>query len=238
MSDRRQPWLNVKQGSDEWLEARKTTDATGTVTTTVCGHGYMSLKRLLAERRGEVKPKEFNDFVQSMLDYGREHEPVALRNFMERYVTDEGAKMHETGMWVRTLPSGMRLGGSPDGLLELSDGTLIGVELKCPTFQTMDRSFPARYKYLIQIFHYMFVIGLDRYVLYNWAPDGDSAYYVEFDAAIWEEIEKRLELFRKLVADPSDKRRPSKLLMPFHIRELLWIDATGIKTGDEYTVDG
>ena len=121
---------DLEQGSDEWLEARRgliTASAIGQLITPATIRAASNDKsralitQLAAERiTGRVDPVFVNDDMMR----GNLHEPVA-RN---KYAETNKVTVEKVGFMVREFSGGVRIGASPDGLVNM-DG---GLEIKCP----------------------------------------------------------------------------------------------------------
>lgn len=126
-------WEDLEQGTDEWLAARR-----GIITASVVGQlitpqtirpasndKSRALHAQLAAER--ITGQSDSVFVNDDMMRGTLHEPFA-RN---RYAEVNKVSVDEVGFMVRD-EWGIRLGASPDGLVN-SDG---GVEIKCPRAKT------------------------------------------------------------------------------------------------------
>jgi putative phage-type endonuclease len=121
---------DLEQGSDEWLEARRgliTASAIGQLITPATIRAASNDKsraliaQLAAERiTGRVDPVFVNDDMMR----GNLHEPVAR----DKYAETHGVTVEQVGFMVREFSGGVRIGASPDGLIN-TDG---GLEIKCP----------------------------------------------------------------------------------------------------------
>lgn len=121
--------LNVKQGSEEWHEARRE-KITGTKLKNVKGTKiaqYQQMAELIAETRTE-RSKVFR--VSAEMERGLSEEPFAIKRFTE--IT--GKKVFEVGLciseendfWINS-PDGLI---KPEGMTELEEGINEGVVVK------------------------------------------------------------------------------------------------------------
>jgi hypothetical protein len=125
---------DLEQGSDEWLDARR-----GIITASVIGQlitpgtiraasndkSRAILAQLAAERiTGRTDPV----FVSDDMMRGNLHEPIAR----DKYAEAHGVIVRQVGFMVREFSGGVRIGASPDGLID-EDG---GMEVKCPRAKT------------------------------------------------------------------------------------------------------
>lgn len=121
---------DLEQGSDEWLEARRgliTASAIGQLITPATIRAASNDKsraliaQLAAERiTGRVDPVFVNDDMMR----GNLHEPIAR----DKYAETNNVTVEQVGFMVREFSGGVRIGASPDGLVN-TDG---GLEIKCP----------------------------------------------------------------------------------------------------------
>lgn len=200
------PWLNLPQGSEEWLASRK-----GKITGSrfrdardKLKNGQPSNKALAyamdtaRERLGGSAPAKFQN---AAMRTGVEQEPVARAQYEAAtgYLVDEaGFYLTEDGLF----------GLSPDGLID-DDGVL---EIK--TMVSSDTLFTAvadgdLSEYLDQINGYLWLLGRQWVDLVLWVPDLDHIviHRIERDEDAIEALESDLLAFSKLVKDYEAKLR-------------------------------
>lgn len=121
-------------------------------------------------------------------NYGQQHEPLAVLDFMSEYsvtVQDAGFYVHPEYDW---------LGASPDGFV--GDDALI--EVKCP-FSLRNggvfKSIVDQPHYHAQIQVQLAVTGLSTCFFYQWAPHGTKTEVVDFSPKWWSENLPRLREF-------------------------------------------
>lgn len=121
---------DLEQGTEEWLAVRR-----GMVTASVVGQlitpqttrpasndkSRALVATLAAERiTGRTDPVYVTDDMMR----GNLHEPIAR----DKYADHNSVTVDEVGFMVREFSGGVRIGASPDGLVN-HDG---GIEIKCP----------------------------------------------------------------------------------------------------------
>lgn len=200
------PWLNLPQGSEEWLAARK-----GKITGSrfrdardKLKNGQPSNKALAyamdtaRERLGGSAPAKFQN---AAMRTGVEQEPVARA----QYEATTGYLVDEAGFY---LTEDGTFGLSPDGLID-DDGVL---EIK--TMVSSDTLFTAvadgdLSEYLDQINGYLWLLGRQWVDLVLWVPDLDHIviHRIERDEDAIEALESDLLAFAKLVKDYEAKLR-------------------------------
>lgn len=168
--------MNLIQGSEEWLEARRRCAATSSRFAQALGCGkYGSRRAYMQEKLGLVEPP----LSTEAMIWGQTHEEKAARVFSS--VT--GLKLSEYGF--KTYAPDPRLGGSVDRLT--SDGGTL--EIKCPYFRFHYADMP--------IDHTLQIIGNGE--IYE-RPH--NAYYCVFNALASEEGLHEVRMC-KLVWEPA-----------------------------------
>lgn len=200
------PWLNLTQGSEEWLAVRR-----GRITGSRFKDardklkGGQPSKAALAyamdtarERLGGSAPAKFQN---AAMRTGVEQEPVARA----QYEAATGYLVDEAGFY---LTEDGTFGLSPDGLID-DDGVL---EIK--TMVSSDTLFTAvaegdLSEYLDQINGYLWLLGRQWVDLVLWVPDLDHIviHRIERDEAAIEALEADLLAFAKLVEGYESKLR-------------------------------
>ena len=163
--------LNLEQGSDEWLQARKgratASDAKNMLTPTgklsKSSIGYM---RKLARECVIDDPMQFQG--NKFTEWGHEYETAARIAFSNT----TGIVVQEVGFCVNA--KNPTLGCSPDGLIANEDGEYIaGLEIKCPSVDThvdylMEGILPS--EHAAQVHWSMMATGLNQWYFMSYFP--------------------------------------------------------------------
>src|SRR5699024_5496483 len=187
----------MKQGTTQWHKAR-----TGKLTASRVGAALGinpwqkpdDLIRAMVREYHDAEP----EFVGNIAtNYGQQHEPLAVLDFMSEYnvtVEDAGFYVHQVHEW---------LGASPDGFV--GDDALI--EVKCP-FSLRNgggfKSITEQPHYHSQIQVQLAVTGRSTCFFYQWAPHGTRTEMVEFSEAWWAENLPRLHEFYQRYLEELD----------------------------------
>lgn len=192
------PWLNLEQGSPEWLDARRGRitgsrfkDARDKLKSGQPSKAALDYARDIArERVGGKAPAKFQN---AAMRTGTEQEPVARAMYEARtgYMVDEvGFFATDDGLF----------GLSPDGLID-DDGV---VEIK--TMVSSDTLFTAvadadLSAYMDQCLGYLWLLGRKWVDLCLWVPDLNHlvVHRIERDEDAIEKLESDLMEFTKLV---------------------------------------
>lgn len=200
------PWLNLEQGSPDWIEMRR-----GVVTgsrfkdardrlksgapSKACLDYAMDCAR---ERLGGKAPSKFQN---SAMRTGTEQEPFARA----RYEAKTGNLVEEVGFYITDCRG---FGLSPDGLID-DDGVL---EIKCMV--SSDTLFTAVAdgdvsEYMDQINGYLWLLGRKWVDLVLWIPDMKKEIIrrVERDENAIEALEADMIAFGKTVDEYTNKLR-------------------------------
>lgn len=192
------PWLNLEQGSEDWLNSRKGLitgsrfkDARdklkGGQPSKACIGYAMDVAR---ERAGGSAPSKFQN---SAMRTGVEQEPVARAMYEAR----TGHMVDEVGFYVT---EDARFGLSPDGLID-DDGvieikTMVGSETLFTAVADHDVS-----AYMDQCHGYLWLLGRQWVDLILWCPDFQHMVIqrIHRDEDAIEALESDLMAFAKLV---------------------------------------
>lgn len=192
------PWLNLEQGSPDWLDARRGLitgsrfkDARDKLKNGQPSKACLDYARDLArERLGGQAPAKFQN---SAMRTGNEQEPVARAMYEAR----TGAMVDEVGFFQT---DDRLFGLSPDGLID-EDGVL---EIK--TMVSSDTLFTAvadqdLSAYRDQCLGYLWLLGRKWVDLVLWCPDLKHLviHRIERDEEAIEELEADLMEFARLV---------------------------------------
>jgi hypothetical protein len=187
----------VEQGSEEWEKAR--TGITASMVSEFYDLGFESWKNLM---HPEGKIKKTNE----AMEWGRSCEDPAVESFLfyHKYyfaVTP--------GLLTKNWKDG-QVGASLDRVLyDTRDGSLVNLEVKCPhpLFSQLPKVPKARV--IIQTLTQMFVSGIHHSFILYWQPKGFVVFEYFFNSAVWEEIQKDIPEFQKILS-AKPKRNPFK----------------------------
>lgn len=193
------PWLNLEQGTEEWLLARrgKVTgsrfkDAREKLASGKPGKKCLDYARDLArERAGGSSPSKFQN---TAMRTGSEQEPYARAAYEAR----TGHMVEEVGFY---LSDDGTFGLSPDGLID--EGGVLEVK----TMVSSDTLFTAVAEgdvsaYMDQCMGYLWLLGRQWVDLVLWVPDLNHMVIkrIERDEGAIEELEADLTDFARLVS--------------------------------------
>lgn len=213
---------NLKQGSQEWLDARKKLSITGSTVACLNGHNpFLTIEQLVRQkvrdRHGEV-----SEFVGNVAtQWGNDHESEALLRYESEtgnLVSSHGLFTHKDYEWI---------GYSPDGIVENNIPSLL--EIKCPYSKQIPDLIPAHYMDQIQLG--MHVLGLPSTDFFYWTPTDFAIYKVNIDDKWWDEMFPKMEAFHQLLKDEYDNPEHLKpLYVPLEGAEAekavkLWLEA-------------
>lgn len=200
------PWLNLDQGSEDWLDARRGCitgsrfrDARDKLKNGQPSKACLDYARDLArERLGGKAPAKFQN---AAMRSGTEQEPVARAMYEAR----TGFMVDEVGFF--TTEDGL-FGLSPDGLID-DDGVL---EIK--TMVSSDTLFSAVADgdvaaYMDQCLGYLWLLGRKWVDLVLWCPDLNhmAIHRIERDENAIEALEADLLEFSRVVKEYETKLR-------------------------------
>lgn len=210
-----QPYVLLKQRTDEWFAARATCDVTASRVADALGCGYNSRQRYWRELNGLCgKPSVF----QAAVDHGRDTEAWALgylRAWMRDWV------IAETGFW--RLPGDTRYGGSPDAVAVTPENDVVAVEIKCPykIDSAGEKHLRPRLGHIVQLLCQMQLVSAHWGLLFYYTHEnGVQAYCVPRQPELWRYIKQTVDLF--LVQTEPPKRGPpvlkldDVLVLPFY----------------------
>ena len=176
----------LEQGSEAWLEARRGCTVTASEVGAACGiDRAKSRATLLNEKFGPPRKREPPNYFMQL---GHHYEPQIADAFQDQF---PGSTMETYGMNVAHFPDcPLKLGASPDRLIEFADGTTALVEIKFTT--TGKYSVPI--EHMAQMLAQAVCFGYDRVLYVKWGHDSVDennnmvlrACSVQFDPALWE----------------------------------------------------
>ena len=209
-------YKSLKQGTEEWLQARKEFDLTASELGPALGLGRFHTRLQLYRAKKKVSsPKKEGKGTQTAFEYGRLHEADAAQEFQQSCCASSGFVLTETGIWPLYYDS-FSLGVSPDRLVidPENEGAVVGTyEAKCPVSGKLMN--PPHPEYLLQVHAQIQAVGVREGYLHEWTPERSSYYHVRRDDLLWEAVIKAAELFviRHLREDvpPTDETDPSIL---------------------------
>lgn len=121
MTQHRQPFADLAQDGAIWPFARKLCDLNSTMAANLISIGHKSRAAAVEIIRGNEKPP--SEFVQAMMQFGRDNEPKVRHMFEQTF---PAKNVRTTGLWIKRF-GGMLVGASPDALVD--DDALL--EIKC-----------------------------------------------------------------------------------------------------------
>jgi len=181
-------YIDVAQGSDEWLELRKTR-ITATDANTILGlNPWKTRLQLYKEKKGLIPPQASNARMQR----GTELEPVAR----ELFKLTTGWDMHPA-----VVVCGEMVMASLDGITPSGDYIL---EIKCPSIKIHETAKEGRVPpyYYPQLQHQLMVTGAKKVFYYSF--DGFDGVTVEVerdDKYIAEMLKEEEKFFECLLSD-------------------------------------
>ena len=214
-------YKSLKQGSEEWLQARKDFDLTASELGPALGLGrfHTRLQLYRAKKKKGSPPKKEGKATQKAFEYGRVHEADAAQEFQRSCCASSGFVLTETGIWPLYYDS-FSLGVSPDRLVidPENEGVVVATyEAKCPVSGKLMN--PPHLEYLLQVHAQIQAVGVDEGYLHEWTPERSSYYHVRRDDVLWEAVIKAASHFvvqhlRKDVPPPStdDETDPSSTM--------------------------
>jgi len=210
-------YKSLKQGSEEWLQARKDFDLTASELGPALGLGrFRTRLQLYRAKKRASFPKNEDKGTQKAFEYGKLHEADAAQEFQQSCAS--GFVLTETGIWPLYYDS-FSLGVSPDRLVidPENEGVVVATyEAKCPVSGKLMN--PPHLEYLLQVHAQIQAVGVDEGYLHEWTPERSSYYHVRRDDVLWEAVIKAASHFvvqhlRKDVPPPStdDETDPSTM---------------------------
>ncbi len=161
--------VNLEQGTEEWLNARKgkltASQAAGIITPT--GKLAAASKGLMRKLARECLLDDPHAFAgNAATQWGHDHEPIARDEFTE--IT--GHAVDTVGMLQSSLHP--CLACSPDGLMMI-DEVIHGLEIKCPSVDThvdylLDGELPSKYR--PQVHFSMAITGIQTWYFMSYFP--------------------------------------------------------------------
>lgn len=189
----REYYAGLKQGTEEWLLARKDFDLTGSEIGAAVGLGrFRTRLQLYEEKKGTSQQDRQADADEALL-YGHLHEADAAADFARK----QGMVLEETGIWVIEHGS-IKLGVSPDRLVLMPSeefGNMIHAtyEAKCPSSGRLFN--PPHAEYVLQVHAQIQAVGVDEGYLHCWTPRNALRFRITRDDKLWALVLDRLEGF-------------------------------------------
>lgn len=172
----------MEQRSEEWFEARKGKLTGSNVGAALGVNPWKSPEDLIRSMVREYHGAESEFSGNIATEYGTLHEPLATMEYMGK----TGNHPEECGFFVH--PEHEWLGASPDGLID-DDGL---IEIKCPfglrskTGKNLVFKTPEQQPhYYAQMQVEMACSGRSWCDFYQWTPNGDTVYRVDFNPNWW-----------------------------------------------------
>ena len=164
----------MKQGTDEWLEARKGM-ITGSKVAAILGHSKWTsrealMKEFIMEHQGIEVPRETNQ----AMEYGTANEPIARKDFETEHnveVQEHAFFQHEEYHYI---------GCSPDGVYYDEEKKMeVLLEIKCPFYGKIPEKVPDYYFDQVQLC--MEVMDLETCAFYYWTPELAVVFWIDRD---------------------------------------------------------
>ena len=156
-------YKSLKQGSEEWLQARKDFDLTASELGPALGLGRFHTRLQLYRAKKKVSsPKKEGKGTQTAFEYGRLHEADAAQEFQQSCCASSGFVLTETGIWPLYYDS-FSLGVSPDRLVidPENEGAVVATyEAKCPVSGKLMN--PPHPEYLLQVHAQIQAVSVDE----------------------------------------------------------------------------
>ena len=210
-----------EQGSEEWFKKRKH-KMTGSKPSSIMFDcvDEASYHKLWSIIFGEQKQEPFNERQTLAVNWGKDMEDVAAKQF---YETLPGTVVYETSIidnpaydWMAASPDGyiVRLDTDEHGQVKrpLKVVERANFEIKCPASHLRDadgnpmpramakelqKKKNPPYYYLTQLHFEMVALGTPNTYFYMWTPWYSKVWKVFFDHAYWEETVALLDAFRR-----------------------------------------
>jgi hypothetical protein len=188
------PWLNVPTrnsttpneynvvpGTPAYHELRNSFDLNASDFASAIGVGYKSRKflwEIKTGRRADVP----DPYLQTMLDWGSQHEAEALEALQAH------TRMPLRRCGIFELDADKRFAATPDAI-NIDDGC--PCEVKCPYTHGASIVPPLKHWVQMQV-QAACVGGVAGIHYFSWRPEGEACYYtwVPFDAPSWQSIYK------------------------------------------------
>ena len=195
----------MKQRSEEWFEARKSLDVTGSTIGAILGNSpFMKREDVIRAKVRERHGAEKEFIGNAATDWGQENEGNALaafENLFGHIVLEDGLKVHESLHFI---------GYSPDGIV--NDRLL---EIKCPYSKKIPDEVPQHYIDQVQLG--MEVYGLNETFFFYWTPDFSSCNTIKRDKDYFNDVIKpaALEFRQELNDEMSNPNHLEPLVQDF-----------------------
>lgn len=178
-------FIDVQQGSSEWLELRKKCVTATDIATIMGENPYKTAYQLWQEKIGLRDPEPENDAMRR----GKELESIALEMFcgMKQKAFDPSVVVHDTYDWAMA---------SLDGI---SEDNLSIVEIKCMGKKNHDEAMSGVVKslYMYQMQWQMFVTGLYECHYYVYSEESGNVIKIERDQELINQMIPAAEKFLK-----------------------------------------
>jgi len=171
-------FCGIKQGSEDWHRLRnEVLELTGSEFAAAVGADEGKSRASLYYRKIGGESPTPSPYLEMMLAYGRDNEPVALEEARVLLPMLTNAKnIEETGTWV-FLDVRCRLGSTPDGIITSSTSCHQAIlEIKCPfkapPYQSLKEPRPyIKNSHYIQVQMEMMATSTDVGFYYVWTPE-------------------------------------------------------------------
>lgn len=197
-----QPFRGYPQKGPAWSAARELCDTTASKLAS-----YMHLNpyrtRILSWKIATGRREEDDLSENVMVKWGNDHEDIARKEYEQA----TGYTVYETGMWFDNRHN---IGASPDGIIEMEDGTLRLLEIKCPWLRVLHDGVPERY--MPQLQAGMHIVGCATCDYVCWTPTGTRVTTVKRDpeyytTRILPAVKDFLHYVREDIQPPRNNKR-------------------------------
>lgn len=117
------------------------------------------------------------------MEHGKRYEPVALAKLTSKQLIDGSHIVRLFNVHFVKHPQYNWLGGTLDGVVELEDGRVMVVEVKCPKTRKIVPGVVPSY-YMSQVQTYLMITGLDQCAFIQFKPTGRRGAKEVFDITI------------------------------------------------------
>lgn len=146
------------------LDPRRTYSVTASDIAAICGENpYETADGVLRKKMFHVVTPDNENTI-----HGRKYEPIAIGQVKGKVI--DGSKVKQV-YYIKYVahPKYTWLGGTLDGIIELEDGRVFVMEVKCPLKRRIIDGLIPSY-YMSQVQTYMFITGLNACVFVQYKP--------------------------------------------------------------------
>lgn len=206
----------IEQGTDEWLNLRKTVDYTSTAIPEAIGIGYNSRNHFTRCKLSDEAPPKSKK-LEEILKYGSTNEKNAFMFFQKTMVDlDDGrteisdkAGFFKAGVLVQGCkqPCYLNIGASPDGLISdmFRRDVFAVIEIKCPwtkRLYTLGPNNAIPVNHYIQMLIQMLLVNVDYGYYVVWTPTEKMILKVYFSEPALLVVFRELVHYHKNILEP------------------------------------